>query len=60
MKLREKFGNVVLNQFHNVECEILADEHAIKFAEWIKNSSVKNTDLPINILLKMYKNQKGL
>lgn len=40
--------------------EKIADEHAIKFAEWIKNSSIKNTDLPINVLLKMYKDKKVL
>lgn len=38
----------------------LADNHAMAFGEWLKNSSIKNTDLPINVLLKMYKNQKGL
>lgn len=38
----------------------LADEHAEKFGEWLKVSSIKNADLPINVLLKMYKNQRGL
>lgn len=31
-----------------------------KFVDWIKNSSIKNTNLPINVLLIMYKNMKGL
>jgi len=60
MKLKEKFGNVVLNENHNSECEIIADEHAIAFGIWLTNSSIKNTDLPMSIKLKMYKNQKGL
>lgn len=43
-----------------IECEKIADDYAIDFGEWIKNSSIKNTDLPISVLLKMFKNQKGL
>jgi len=40
--------------------EIIADEFAIGFAEWVTNSSIKNTDLPMEVKLKMYKNQKKL
>lgn len=60
MKLIDKFYEVNLSKLNAIDCEIIADKHAEKFGDWIKNSSIKNTDLPINVLLKMYKNMKGL
>lgn len=38
----------------------LANVHAINFLNWIKKSSLKNSDLPTIVLLKMYNDQKGL
>ena len=58
MTLKEKFEQV--KSPIAIELEKIADDYAIEFAEWIKNSSIKNTDLPISVLLKMFKNQKGL
>ena len=33
-KLREKFGNVILNQDHNDKCEQISDDFTIKFYDW--------------------------
>jgi len=55
MKLIDKFCEVTLSKLNAIDCEIIADKHAEKFGDWIKNSSIKNTNLPINVLLKMYK-----
>jgi len=38
-KLREKFGNVILNEKHNEQCEQITDDFAIQFAEW-KDSNI--------------------
>jgi len=66
MKLKEKFNDLVPVEFGGMqeplltECEKIADEHAIAFGEWLTNSSIKNTDLPMSIKLKMYKDKYGL
>lgn len=36
-KLREKFGNVILNQDHNDKCEQISDDFTIKFYDWALN-----------------------
>jgi hypothetical protein len=38
----------------------LSDSYAIGFLERIRGSSLKDSDLPSHILLRMYKNQKHL
>lgn len=38
----------------------LADEHALNFCHWIKISGLINSEVSTDVLLKMYKNQKGL
>jgi len=66
MKLKEKFNDLVPVEFGGMqeplltECEIIADGHAIAFGIWLTNSSIKNTDLPMSIKLKMYKDKYGL
>jgi len=65
MKLREQIQNAVVNQLRTGEdksiwIEAISDVVSIGFALWIKNSSIKDTDLPMNILLKMYKDRHGL
>lgn len=64
MRLKEKFGNVVLNQNHNSSCEKIADEFAIGFSEWLnKNNYFDAVILDSSIttkLLKMYKEENGL
>jgi hypothetical protein len=40
------------------ECEKIADEFAIGFAEWVECSKTYYT--PINELLEIYKKEKGL
>lgn len=38
----------------------LADNHTLAFCNWIKSSGLRNSEVPTDVLLKMYKNQKGL
>jgi hypothetical protein len=46
---------------HTVDdIEKIADEFAVDFSIWCINTSVKNSTIPMTVLLKMYKNQKGL
>lgn len=42
------------------DIEKIADEFAIGFADWCINVGIKSINLPMNVMLKMYKNQKGL
>lgn len=65
MKLKDKIEctlerHVKLKENQSENIEKIVEDFAINFAEWITNSSIKNTDLPMAIKLKMYKNQKGL
>ena len=39
-KLREKFGNVILNQDHNEQCEQITDDFAVKFSDWLEESVI--------------------
>ncbi len=36
------------------------ENFAIGFSEWLVSSSVLKTEIPMDVKLKMYKNQKGL
>jgi hypothetical protein len=70
MKLREKFGNVILDQFHNVECEIIAHNFALEFFDWIMDNceisedkslySYDSEDYTNEKLLEIFKKEKGL
>ena len=77
MLLKEKFNEIIvypfcedrisiknLKQENNTECEIIADEFAIEFAEWCWKSGVytqfKKTQLINKQLLDAFKKEKGL
>ena len=63
MTLKEKFGNVVLNQTHNIECEKIADDSAIGFADWTRVCKLKQRPYDfedIKKLLEIYKEEKDL
>lgn len=62
MTLKEKFIEAFKSgkRFDIENAEQVADEFAIGFAEWLISSSILKTELPMNVKLKMYKNQKGL
>ena len=59
MKLRERFKQWLdtnpREQIREVPLEIIADDYAIGFAEWITQA-----ELPLEELLKTYKKEKGL
>lgn len=63
LTLKQRFAFMVLDKDiaeWEAECEKISDKHAIEFAEWLINSSILKTEIPMNVKLKMYKNQKGL
>jgi hypothetical protein len=59
MTLRERFKQWLdsdpREQIREVPLEIIADDYAIGFAEWITQA-----ELPLEELLKTYKKEKGL
>ena len=61
MTLKEKFS-LILMQFWasdwEGQCEVIADEFAIGFAEWVECSKTYYT--PMKELLEIYKKEKGL
>jgi len=42
------------------DIEKIADEFAIGFAAWCINTNIGHSNISMNVMLKMYKNQKGL
>ena len=56
MTLKEKFGEIWVGRgtFED-DCEKIAEDFAIGFAEWITQA-----ELPLEELLEMYKEKKGL
>lgn len=81
MKIREKFNSLVPEEFGGMqeptltECEKIADEFAISFAEWVDDNYFRmgrtnlwseSTDWENNIkittkeLLEIFKKEKGL
>jgi len=71
MKLQEKFKQWLETyprpSLRDVECEVIADEFAIGFAEWIfRNQDMEfdydenNPKSAFNRLLQIYKKEKGL
>jgi len=61
MTLKEKFEKIFIEEFTSdweKECEKIADEFAIGFAEWLlkKYNGVKS----VKELLEIYKKEKGL
>ena len=67
MTLKEKFKEILtafwINDWEN-ECEKIADEFAIGFAEWFENSyysyNFEMKEVTFKELLEIYKNEKGL
>lgn len=74
MTIREKFNSLVLEEFGGMqeptltECEKIADDYAIEFAEWLRYNCVETdygwqnhgkyySDTEI---LKLFKKEKGL
>ncbi len=65
MTLKEKLFNAIFDnawefKTENVipQCELIADEFAIGFAEWVECSKTYYT--PMKELLEIYKKEKGL
>jgi len=63
MGLNRKFTEMALDkdiaEWESI-CVEIAENFAIGFAEWLISSSILKTEIPMNVKLKMYKNQKGL
>jgi hypothetical protein len=64
MKLREQFGNVMLSQMHNSNCEKIAEEFAIGFAIWLSENNYEGVcnfgGKIVSELLQEYKKEKNL
>ncbi len=65
MTLKEKLFNAIFDnawefKTENVipQCELIADEFAIEFAEWVECSKIYYT--PVKELIEMFKKEKGL
>ena len=64
MTLREKFKEFTKQEswekenYNAIECEQIADEVAIEFAEWVECSKTYYT--PMKELLQIFKKEKGL
>ena len=71
MTLKEKFRDKILSflsdnmkEQNAEECEVIADDFAIDFAEWLNGLDINDEVLQKHIstreLLEIYKKQKGL
>ena len=63
MKLKEKFNNALdldNDKYIILECEKVADDFAIGFAEWIQNNCDEFPKEDQELILKIYKKEKGL
>ena len=64
MTLKEKFKQWLNTKpsetLRDIQCEIIADDFAIDFLEWIIRTGFNNTGLEAKQLLKIYKNSKQL
>lgn len=75
MKLKERFREVSIGSLHDIQCEKIADDFAIGFAEWCDNNYFRmgrlsfwsestdwdnNKKLTTKELLQIYKKEKGL
>jgi hypothetical protein len=63
MTLKEKFKEILtafwISNWED-ECEKIADEFAIGFAEWIQNNCNEFPKEDQELILKIYKKEKGL
>ena len=66
MTLKEKFEEILIAFWTNeweIECEKVADEFAIGFADWVRVCKLKQRPYDfdnIKKLLEIYKDEKGL
>lgn len=75
MTLKEKFGELYVEKGMSTECEKIADEYVIEFAEWSSFYREKNRNYKSDMLhakskydesyttqelLEIYKKEKGL
>jgi hypothetical protein len=66
MKLKEKFWALLplynVNNNKSIECETIADDYAIEFAEWMLESYIENNDKIASTkeLLEIFKKGRGL
>jgi hypothetical protein len=64
MKLKEKFDNIIgqSNPIDwEIECEKIAEEFAIEFAEWIcEKAEIPHIVGKMNTTLEIFKQEKGL
>lgn len=64
--LKEQFNSLVPVEFGGMQeplltnVEAMAEKFCIGFGKWLQSSNALNSGVPVNALLKMYKNQKGL
>jgi isoleucyl-tRNA synthetase len=64
MKLKERFYNLIKYMERAEECEKIADDYAIEFAEWTQDQDYRNDydncHLTMKQLLEIFKKEKGL
>lgn len=58
MTLKEKFKKATSQWFDTTECEQIADDYAIEFAEWL--FEYNKTGYTTDELLLIFKKEKGL
>lgn len=64
MTLKEKLKDRMYYNYNHLElaeeCEKIADEFAIGFAEWVMNNCDEFPIIDQKLILKIYKKEKGL
>jgi hypothetical protein len=69
MTLKEKFHQWLRTEPFNLrdavslreaQCEVIADEFAIGFAEWVMNNCDEFPKQDQNLILRVFKKEKGL
>jgi hypothetical protein len=63
MTLKEKFEEILIAFWTSEwedECEKVADDFAIEFAEWVMNNCDEFPRIDQKLILKIFKKEKGL
>jgi hypothetical protein len=66
MTLKEKFEQFTEQKsydkknYNAEECEQIADDYAIEFTEWVMNNCDEFTKQHQNLILRVFKKEKGL
>jgi hypothetical protein len=62
MTLKDKFIDAFKSgkRFDIQNAEVIADEFAIGFAEWLIENKILSSKMPTKELLEIYKKEKGL